>query len=233
MRLIHQNYQQSLEKYEAETGLHYKTLSENKRQRNQDEADRQAKTMFLQSQEKEIEKSIAVSDKRLKAIYAKNVIFLKYRNLAMVCSLYKYICAGRCTALEGHEGAYNILESEIRLDRIICQMDRVITNLEQIQKNQFMLYSAVRESNRRAAEIHADFQRMESDLTASLEGIYNNTVQINSNSTELNSSIAELQKASALTAYHTERTQKELAYMNRRDYLSGRNDNVFCNHPPV
>lgn len=49
----------------------------------------------------------------------------------------------------------------------------------------------------------------------------------------LNGHIAELQKTSSLTAYFSERTQKELAYMNRMDYLSGRNDDVFFNHPPV
>ena len=68
----------------------------------------------------------------------------------MVCSLYEYIRAGRCTELEGHEGAYNILETEIRLDRIILQLDKVVAQLEQIKHTQFMLYSAVQESNQPA-----------------------------------------------------------------------------------
>ena len=45
--------------------------------------------------------------------------------------------------------------------------------------------------------------------------------------------IATLQKTSALTAYQTERAQKELSYINRMDYLSGRNDSVFWNQPPI
>ena len=57
--------------------------------------------------------------------------------------------------------------------------------------------------------------------------------QLNENAAQLNTHIIELQKDSALTAYYVERTQKELAYMNRMDYLSGRNDDVFWNHPPV
>ena len=67
----------------------------------------------------------------------------------MVSSIYEYLCAGRCTTLEGHEGAYNILELEIRLDRIITQLDRVIENLEAIRANQYTLYSCLKESNRK------------------------------------------------------------------------------------
>ena len=147
----------------------------------------------------------------------------------MVCSLYEYICAGRCTELEGHEGAYNIIETEIRLDHIILQLDKVIAQLEQIKNNQFMLYSAVQESNHRASLIQRDLDCM----AGSLDGLYTTTAQLNANAAQLNARITELQETSALTAYHTERTQKELAYMNRMDYLSGRNDNVFWNHPPV
>ena len=144
-----------------------------------------------------------------------------------MCSLYEYICAGRCTELEGHEGAYNILETEIRLDRIILQLDKVIAQLEQIKHTQFMLYSAVQESNRRLCRIMGSI----SDMSVSLDGIYSSTSQLNANAAQFNARISELQETSALTAYYAERTQKELAYMNRMDYLSGRNDDVFWNHP--
>mgnify|MGYP001864484039 FL=1 len=82
-------------------------------------------------------------------IYDKNIIFPKYRRLPLVCSLYEYFCSGRCSTLEGHEGAYNILEMEIRLDRIITQMDMVITRLESIRDGQYVLYSAIQDSNRK------------------------------------------------------------------------------------
>ncbi|HIW25717.1 MAG TPA: hypothetical protein H9688_06470 [Firmicutes bacterium] len=86
-------------------------------------------------------------------IYDKNIIFPKYRRLSLVCSLYEYFCSGRCSTLEGHEGAYNILEMEIRLDRIITQMDMVITRLESIRDGQYVLYSAIQDSNRKYGEI--------------------------------------------------------------------------------
>lgn len=215
-------YQNQIESYK-------KALVVNQTKRQQDEANRRAKIIFLQNQKVEIGKRLTIAKEHLQKIYDKNIIFPKYRNLTMVCSLYEYICAGRCTELEGHEGAYNIIETEIRLDHIILQLDKVIAQLEQIKNNQFMLYSAVQESNHRSSLIQRDLDRM----AGSLDGLYTTTAQLNANAAQLNARITELQETSALTAYHTERTQKELAYMNRMDYLSGRNDNVFWNHPPV
>lgn len=166
------------------------------------------------------------SRQRLERVYTANVIFPKYRNLTMVCSLYEYICAGRCDVLEGHEGAYNILEMEIRLDRVITQLDQVIAKLGAIQANQFMLYSAIQESNRQSAQILESTQRMADQL----QGL---GTRLDSRSAEFQAQLADLQKSSALAAYQAERTQKELHYMNRMNYLSGKYDDVFFNLPPT
>jgi len=93
------------------------------------------------------------STETLKQIYDKNIIFPKYRNLVMTCSLYEYICSGRCDKLEGHEGAYNILEMEIRLDKIITQIDRVICMLERIRESQYMVYTAIQSANQQSEKI--------------------------------------------------------------------------------
>lgn len=222
-------YADTMEAYKKDLEAHKKAIEMNCFNRQQDERIRLAKTIFLNSQRTAAIKSLASTTEYLKKIYAKDIIFPKYRNLVMVCSLYEYICAGRCDSLEGHEGAYNILETEIRLDRIVSQLDQVIKHLEQIQQNQFMLYSAIQNSNQRLSQIMDSTNRM----TSRLDDFYNGSIQLNDQTAELNARIAELQASSALTAYYTERTQKELAYMNRMDYLSGQNDDVFFNHPPV
>lgn len=237
---IRKNHQEELAQYQYAIQQYQAALKENQLKRQQDETEREIKTVLLESQKKEAKKKLTTSEEHLQVIYQKNIIFPKYRNLVMVCSLYEYICAGRCTELEGHEGAYNILENEIRLDRIISQLDKVIAQLEQIKQNQFMLYSAVQECNQRLGLIMRSIRQMAVDLNDFCSCSIQNSIQFNAQVTELNSQntqlnehIAELQKTSALTAYHVERAQKELAYMNRMDYLSGRNDNVFWNHPPV
>ncbi len=162
------------------------------------------------------------SKENLERLYSANIIFPKYRNLVMVTSLYEYICSGRCSTLEGHEGAYNILEMEIRLDRIVTQLDNVIKQLEKIQENQYSLYRLIQDSNRRSAQLLDATNHMALQLDA-----------FRGTSEALTARVAELQQTSALTAYHTERTQKELAYMNRMNYLTGRNDGVWNNRPPM
>lgn len=82
-------------------------------------------------------------------LYDLDIIFPKYRNLVAICSFYEYFVTGRCSVLEGHEGAYNIYENEIRLNAIIARLDDVIAHLEQIEQNQYMLYSAIVEGNQK------------------------------------------------------------------------------------
>lgn len=195
----------------------------------------------------ELNKHQTESKTRLSEIYEKNIVFPKYRNLVALSSLYEYICAGRCDALEGHEGGYNIYETEVRLDRIVTQLDMVIARLDAIRNNQFVLFSAiqeinqqcagildgVRETNRQGARILETVQTMSDTISMQMDGISMQMDGMKGQTEILSSQLLELQKNSALAAYHAERTQKELAYMNRMDYLSGRNDGVFFNLPPV
>lgn len=208
--------------YKREMESYRRATQQNQVKRQQDKEDRETKTLLLQSELSQVSAFLEKSQERLHIVYNKNIIFPKYRNLVAACSLYEYICAGRCSSLEGHEGAYNIYETEMRLDRIITQLDRVIANLGAIRENQFILYSAIQTMNQQSMRILESTQEMAGHLRS-----------INGQAGSMAVQIADLQKTSELTAYHAERTQKELAYMNRMDYLSGRNDDVFINHPPV
>lgn len=172
----HSEYLRKMEIFQRETQDYQATIEANALKRKQDEKTRQAKAILLLREREEIEKSLEASKRNLQAAYEKNIIFPKYRNLVMVCSLYEYICAGRCDTLEGHEGAYNILETEIRLDRIIIQLDKVITQLEKIQQNQFILYSAIQKSNQRNSQIIDSTSYMASRL----DDFCSNSLQLNS-----------------------------------------------------
>ena len=50
--------------------------------------------------------------------------------------------------LEGPDGAYNLFESELRQDIIICQLDAALVALDKIQKNQYYLYEQLERANR-------------------------------------------------------------------------------------
>ncbi len=96
---------------------------------------------------------IASCDRTLNKLYDMDVIFVKYRDLVSVAQLYEYIASGRCEKLEGHEGAYNLFENELRLNIIISQLNVIINQLEDIKRNQMMIYSAIQESNSLLAQI--------------------------------------------------------------------------------
>ena len=98
----------------------------------------------------------------------------------------------------------------------------VIDRLDSIKQNQYILYSTIKESNNKCEQIIYSAN----NIAASINSFRGETAA-------LNAQIAELQKSSALTAYTTERVRQEMHYMNRMNYLSGRNDAVFFNTPPA
>lgn len=182
--------------------------------------------------------------KALGKLYDMDVVYPKYRNLSMISSLYEYFASGRCSTLEGHEGAYNILEQEIRLDHIVLRLDQVIVNLEKIRQNQYMLYEAMQSVNANISRLYGAVLTMNDNIKREMEAIYERQgEQIDvlcqqgkiqdQQMAELNAQIAELQKTSEVTNYINERNQRELHYMNRMNYLAGNYDNPYGNYAPV
>lgn len=107
----------------------------------------------------------------LQMYYDKNIIFPKYRNFVAISSFYEYFCSGRCVQLEGHEGAYNIFENEIRQNTIIAKLDEAIARLEAIERNQYLLYEAIKESNAKTEKIFGQI----TSVVNNLNRIENNT----------------------------------------------------------
>ena len=101
------------------------------------------KNKIISSSVSKLKSALANTQTELDNLYSSNVIYPKYRNLIAVASMYEYIDSGRCNDLEGADGAYNIYELEVRLDRIITRLDVIISNLEQIKANQYYLYTAI------------------------------------------------------------------------------------------
>lgn len=100
--------------------------------------------------------NISSCKKTLDQLYSMNIIFPKYRNFIAISQIYEYFMSGRCTELEGHEGAYNIFESEIRQNIIIMQLNNISNQLEQVKRNQYMIYQALQEANSRLAHIESN-----------------------------------------------------------------------------
>lgn len=113
----------------------------------------------------------------LQTMYNLDVIYPKYRGLIPICSFYEYLVSGRCTTLEGYEGAYNIYENEIRMNMILTKLDDIINRLDVIAQNQRMLYSEINEGNRISQAIANSL----SVTAQKLENIENNMDVVNYN----------------------------------------------------
>lgn len=215
------NYNKELEKYQNQCRRLEELKKENEKKRSKIE-ELKAQKQAAEAYRQQVEKALASSHRNLDKMYSYNVVFPKYRNYVMVSSLYEYLCAGRCTTLEGHEGAYNILELEIRLDRIITQLDRVLQNLAAIQANQYTLYSCLQDSNRKIDMLLQEESRMADSI-----------LHLGTQASAVNARLESLQESSELTSYLTECNQRELHYMNRMNYLAGHYDNPYGNYSPV
>lgn len=83
----------------------------------------------------------------LEQYYSIGVIYKKYRGFVPICSIYEYYQSGRCTELTGHEGAYNIYESEVRFGMLITKLDEISAKIDSIREHQSVLFDAINHGN--------------------------------------------------------------------------------------
>ena len=92
----------------------------------------------------------------LQTMYETGVIYPKYQNFVAVSALYEYLSSGRCSTLEGANGAYNLYEMELRQNIVIGQLSSIIANLEGIRTNQYTLYQEISMANHESGELLQD-----------------------------------------------------------------------------
>lgn len=181
---------------------------------------------ILQENLRQLEEQNKSMVQTLSNLYSLNIIYEKYRSFTRVCTIYECICSGRCTTLGerfGNDGAYNLLEQEERQEKIILKLDQILQKLDEIKAGQYILYHAIQEGNQK--------------MDAILSGIHLISNQIDQAAYSEGTSyrLEELEKSSAVAAYHAERIDKGLSYMNRVNYFSGKYDRagMFRQRPPV
>jgi hypothetical protein len=132
-------------------------------------------------------------------LYAYEIIFGKYRNTVALSPFYEYLMSGRCVALEGTDGAYNIYESEIRADRVITQLDTVISSLEDIKENQYMMYQEMRTTNSLLSRLNSTMDR----ALTSIQGIEANTTHMNEYMERIAENSDVIAHNTAVTAFYS------------------------------
>ena len=94
--------------------------------------------------------------------------------------------------MEGADGAYNIYESEIRANQMISQLSQVIDSLDKIQQNQYVICSAIQESNRNLAQLNRSMNSAVSALN-----------DINVTTKNMNSTMEKISEHAAVAAYNS------------------------------
>lgn len=126
-----------------------------------------AQADILQHQLSKINAEYWETKEVLDTYYNKGIIYSKYQNFVAVSSIYEYIDSGRCASLEGHEGAYNLYETEVRMNLIITKLTDISQKLDRIIDNQRALYHAISACNKQVT-------RLSNNMMKSLNNIENN-----------------------------------------------------------
>lgn len=168
----HEAYEKKLDEYERLVSQDsVRVNKELKKKKNID-----LQILALQNKQKEMTTT-------LRKLYEMNVLYPKYRNFIAAATFLEYFDSGRCNSLEGHEGAYNIFENELRLNAILGKLDDIINHLDEIRTSQYAIYNAISEGNKTA------------------NAIYQNSVRISDNMNSITDN-------SAIAAYNSEITAK-------------------------
>jgi len=155
-----------------------------------------AQKQYLQTQCDTLAAMLGTSKKKLEKMYSYNILEEKYRNIVAVASIYEYLKHERTRSLQrvgSDEGAYNIFESEVRLNKIITNTDIIIQKLDVVIENQ------------------REFANTMKNAQNSINNLVTST---NNMSARLQSGMKQLNASVELSNYQQQQTNNELKYMN-------------------
>lgn len=156
-REAQQIYEQKLAEYKQLSSTYNQRVSDGKAAYSRD------MTVFSKNKEETLNalaREYHEADKILKELYAKDIIFEKYRNMVAMTTIYEYFASGRCSSLTGPDGAYNLFESETRQNVVIRELSSINKNLEQIKSNQYVLYTELKKGNEASEQILCSVQSL-------------------------------------------------------------------------
>ncbi len=149
---------------------------------------------------------LSAMENDLERVYSCNIIYPTYRNLVAVSSFYDYLFSNRCAELEGHEGAYNIFNTESRLDKIIVRLDDISRQLESIKYSQSMLYNGIKESNEAIGRLQGTMSQTNQELQA-----------LSTQAAVSNAQLGKLAYNTELIRFNAEQERREIELRNRAD----------------
>lgn len=151
----------------------------------------QAQISLLENSITQCKAKYSETQKLLAKYYSLNYIYPKYQGIVPICTIYEYLESGRCDSLAGAAGAYNLYETELRMNIIIGKLDNIINRLDDIAENQRLLASEIR-------NCHSQLVTLLNSVDSSVQGI---------------------QESAALTEYHSRITSANTDYLVWMDFF--------------
>lgn len=180
------------EKYQNDMLKYNQTLADDQARVQKELAQKQ----YLQTQSDTLATMWRTSKQKLEKMYSYDILEEKYRNIVAVASIYEYLKHERTRSLQrvgSDEGAYNIFESEVRLNKIITNTDIIIQKLDVVIENQRELANTMRNAQ---------------------NSINNLVTSTNNMSARIQSGMNRLNASVELSNYQQQQTNNELRYMN-------------------
>ncbi|MBO5339149.1 MAG: hypothetical protein J6A96_05555 [Clostridia bacterium] len=159
------------------------------------------KKQMIDSEITIVEETLKNTFKCRNEMYSYDIIFEKYRDIVAISSFYEYLMSGRCVSLDGDNGAYNIYENEIRLNSIIFKLDDIKSNLERIERNQFMIYKKLTDIESSLVSLNATMEK----AVESLNSIYTESLTIESYLEKISEDTEIIAHNTAVSAYYSKK----------------------------
>lgn len=105
----------------------------------------QKKVNLATTELKMAEKTLQDTLKMKEMFYSCDIVYKTYRDIIPISMFDEYLQSGRCSTLEGHEGAYNLYEYEKRMQLIFTKLDTIIEMLVEINDNQKKIAQEIKE----------------------------------------------------------------------------------------
>ena len=177
------------------------------------------KTVQINSTSKEIDlidSELETISNALKTMFSLKIndkfcLHQAYRSLSAIAIIYGYIDTGRCSELEGYEGAYNLYEQEKRLGYIIDSLDLINNKLNQLNGTMIYLGQAIIQCNEKLEQLNENslktlqaIEDMNLDIVESMGSLSKDINSISNDLSGISNSISNIEINSANSAYYAE-----------------------------
>ena len=191
-------------------------ITDNNNKRNKFNLKKETQLEILSKEKELVEITIDKQKTALEKMYGLSVnnkyyLHPAYRGLSSVAVLYGYIDTGRCTELEGHEGAYNIYEQEKRMGYIIDKLDDISGKLDKMNGAMMYLGQAVYQCSDKLDQLNENslktlqaIEDMNFDITEGMSNLSKDVNSISGNLSNISDSLANVEVSSANSAYYAE-----------------------------